>query len=458
MIKLVKIQINPTISFELKNELTDIRQVLFIWEDAKYNTPLFTDIVTLTYGVNAFSSLNKPLSFFQDGVTFKIVDITTHKVLFSHTAYNLSFIRGRKILYVSQNNHTGYGFAARNYIYQLLTQGYDVQWSTDILSENQTQYVPSNEFEKSVNDCRNKIVDYDCVIIHNVPIDYDDLISRLKIKSNIPVYVSTVWETTQIHESWCDILNNFKSLTGIIVPSQFNVEIFKRSNIKSPIHLWSYDIFPVSEDVNDNDMLSKLLIYKNGKYTNDILLIKSHLSKTIFYNISQYSFRKNIDQVIRTFCKSFNGNDNVCLLLKTFFKTFTDQEKEYIKYKITSLTSIYENPPVILLCVEDLDTEQINVLHKISDVYFTLNRGEGFGLCSYTAKKFGNRVICGGFGAESEFVDENDYIIPYSLKKPQGMITFHNLYDGDNQLWANYDDTDVVNCLKQINLYKKQTK
>lgn len=456
MIKLVKIQIDPTISFELKNELPGTRQVLFVWEDAKYNTPLFTDIVTLADGINAFSSLNKPLSFFPDGITFKVIDLTNQELLFSHTAHNLSFIRGRKILYVSQNNHTGYGFAARNCIYQLLTQGYDVQWVTDILSENQTQYVPSNEFEKSVNECRNRTIDYDCVIIHHVPIDYDDLMTRLKIKPNVPIYVSTVWETTHVHQSWCDILNNFKSLTGVIVPSQFNVDVFKRSNINHPIHLWNYDIFPITDKTEIEPVLANLWMYKNGEYTNDISTVYSAIiSNTVFYNISQYSTRKNIDQIVRTFCKTYDGNDKVCLLLKTFFKTFTNQEKEYIKYKIKSLTSIYEKPPTILLCLDDLNTEQINVLHKLSDIYFTLNRGEGFGLCSYTAKKFGNRVICGGFGSESEFVDENDCIVPYSLEKPHGMITFHNLYDGDNQLWASYDDNDVVHCLKQIKLVKK---
>jgi len=454
MIKLVSLKIDPNISFEIKNELEGVRKVLFIWEESKYKTPVFTDIVTLTNGVNAHSGLNKPLSFFEEGITFKIVDLSDYSMLFSHTAYNLSFLPGKKILYVSQNNHTGYGFAARNCIHQLLAQGYEVSWQTDILSENQTQYVPSNEVEQRIDSCRNKVIDYDCVIIHHVPVDYTDLLNRLGVKKTIPVYISTVWETTRIHQSWRDLINRCDQIKGVIVPSSYNIDVFKRSDINRPLHLWKYDTFKSEPLTDKTSLFSKFVLYHNGVYTNNIDLIKDQFEKTVLYNISQYSTRKNVDQIIRTFCKSFNSNDNVCLVLKTFFKTFSEREKEYLKFKIQSLTSIYKNPPSIVLCLEDLNTNEIDTIHQLGDIYFTLNRGEGFGLCSYTAKQFGNRVICGGFGAESEFVDETDYVLPYTLKKPHGMITFHNLYDGDDQLWADYSDDDVVNCLRNIDLKK----
>ena len=190
-------------------------------------------------------------------------------------------------------------------------------------------------------------------------------------------------------------------------------------------------------------------IYRGGKFEeNPSLIVDIIKNNTVYYNISQYSARKNIDQTLLTFCTRFSSTDRVCFMLKTFFRTFSQKERDVLKYKIKHILSFFKNPPPVIVCLTDLDTEQINDMHKLGDVYFTLNRGEGFGLCSYTAKKFGNRVICGGFGSEVEFLNGRDVILPYHLDTPSGMIGFHNLYDGEDQKWAAYNDDEVVERLR----------
>ena len=136
------------------------------------------------------------------------------------------------------------------------------------------------------------------------------------------------------------------------------------------------------------------------------------------------------------------------MFIKTFFKEYTDSQKEYLKYRFHTLLSNYKDIPDIVFCFEDLNDFEIQNIHKIGDVYFTLNRGEGFGLCSYTAKKFGNKVICGKFGSEKEFIDENDVLLDYELIPTFNMYHYHNWYDDDEQKWASYDDDYVLSKLK----------
>ena len=201
------------------------------------------------------------------------------------------------------------------------------------------------------------------------------------------------------------------------------------------------------DKIIENKIYNKCTLYKNNCFQNDYFTIENIFNtKTIYYNISQFNERKNLEQLVRVFCKKFTSNDNVCLFIKTFFKEFTEAQKQYLKFRFRSILKNYKNIPDIVFCFEDLNDKEMQFIHNKSDVYFTLNRGEGFGLCTYTAKKFGNKVICGKFGAEKEFIDENDVLLDYYLCPTFNMYHYHNWYE--NQEWAGYDDDYVLTKLQ----------
>jgi hypothetical protein len=192
-------------------------------------------------------------------------------------------------------------------------------------------------------------------------------------------------------------------------------------------------------------------LYKESKFIRHDIQIENILNtKTVYYNISQYTERKNLDQMIKTFCTRFTKNDNVCLFVKTHLKDVIPSQTEWLKYKINEIVKHFKNPPDLIFCFQDLSEIEIQSLHNNFDVYFTLNRGEGFGLCSYTAKKFGNKVICGKFGAEKEFLDGSDILIDYELIPTFNMYHFHSYYDDNDQMWASYKNTDVLKALEYI--------
>lgn len=436
--------INPVgINIDVQGDISNL-DVLFLWEDSFTKSILHSDLISINSGFIFYSGLNKSLSFFKNNIKFKVISLMNHSVLFEYEFKNTGFLQGKKILYISQNNHSGYSYAARNYIYQLLENGFDVTWDTSRFGKS--SYSPCNKYEHRVFDCLNKQIDYDCVIIHHVPDAWSDIVKT--IQRGKRVYGLTVWETTKLHGDWVSYINN--SVDEVIVPSYFNKDVFLSSGINKKINVWYHDIFPINLNAIDdiNNITNKFLLYKNQSYIKDIDCVETCIrSKTVYYNISQYNERKNIDQLIKVFCDKFTKNDNVCLLIKTFYKEFDRSQTEALKYKISSLIKNYTNPPNIFFCFDDLNDIQIQTIHYFSDVYFTLNRGEGFGLCTYTAKKFGNKVICGKFGAEIEFLDHNDVKLDYTLSNTFNMDIYHNWYDDKNQFWATYDDDYVISKL-----------
>jgi hypothetical protein len=258
----------------------------------------------------------------------------------------------------------------------------------------------------------------------------------------------TTWETTRLHPTWVNHIND--SVDEVIVPSKFNIETFKQSGVNKPLNLWYHDIFPFQKtNINSIDLYNKFVLFNGTEFTNNPILIKTLIEQnTVYYNISQFNYRKNISQVISSFCKKFTSRDNVCLFIKTYIEQFSKKETDALKYKIVELTKQFKDLPKIVFCFENLNNDEIDTIHKFGDVYFTLNRGEGFGLCTYTAKKIGNRIICGKFGAEKEYLDDTDLLLDYELGSSDHLDDFNKFYIGHGQQCAFYSTDYVVSKLQ----------
>ena len=438
---LIEKKTNPLlIRFKIESSLKE-EPALFIWEDPVSKNIRHIDEISLSSNLEYYSSINKHLSYFENGITFKIVSLKNYICLYSYEFKNLNFISGKNILYISQNNYSGYSYAARNYIYQLLQAGYNVHWSDKFTTSN--FYKPVNKEEDLVFNCLNNKIDFDSVIIHHTPESWKPVFDQ--VPRGRKVYGLTTWETTRLHPTWVNFINN--SVDEVIVPSKFNIETFKQSGINKPVNLWYHDIFPFQK--TNIDLYNKFVLFNGIEFTNNPILIKTLIEQnTVYYNISQFNYRKNISQVISSFCKKFTSRDNVCLFIKTYIEHFSKKETDALKYKIVELTRQFKDLPKIIFCFENLNNNEINTIHKLGDVYFTLNRGEGFGLCTYTAKKIGNRIICGKFGAEKEFLDDNDLLLDYELGPSDHLDDFNKFYIGHGQQCAFYNTDYVVSKLQ----------
>lgn len=449
MVKLIKAKNSPlNIEVLIAPDINDV-PVLFLWEDYITKIPQHSELITLHANVGYYSGLNKGVDFFKNDIIFKIIRLDTYEVIFTHLFKNFSFINGKNVLYISQNNYSGYSYSARNYIFQLLQNDFKVHWINNLFGTS--TYKPCNDEELQVFNCENKYdpnIVYDSIIVHNIPSGWDDVGKYFRIAKK--VYGLTTWETTHLHEDWVKFINS-SVVHEVIVPSHFNKKTFTESGVNKKINVWYHDVFSFVNNkvLNVSDVLNKFYLYQDNRYVQSDTIIKTILdNNTVYYNISQYNERKNLNQVVSTFCKKFTADDNVCLFIKTYFKEFTTSQKEMLKYKFAELLNTYENIPPIIFCFENLNDDEINLIHEFGDVYFTLNRGEGFGLCTYTAKKIGNRIICGKFGAEKEFLSLTDSLIDYTLESPFNMEVYHNWYNDDRQKWATYNDKDVLDVLR----------
>jgi len=305
-VTLIDKKINPLlIRFKINGSL-DNEPVLFIWEDSLSKNIKHVDEILLSSNLEYYSGINKYLSFFENGITFKIISLKDYKCLYSYDFKNLSFIAGKNILYISQNSYTGYSYAARNYIYQLLQSGYNVQWSDKFTISN--AYKPVNSEEQLVFNCLNNKVDYDSVIIHHTPESWKPIFDQ--ISRGKKVYGLTTWETTRLHPVWVDFINN--SVDEVIVPSKFNIDTFKQSGVNKPLNLWYHDIFSFQKSqINVIDLFNKFVLFNGKEFSKNPIIVKNITEQnTVYYNISQFVNRKNIQQVVSSFCKKFTYDDD----------------------------------------------------------------------------------------------------------------------------------------------------
>lgn len=444
---------NLKIEFSVQNTGYKNHPVIFVWEDQKISQNIKIDYIELTDGINYFSSIEKNIKDFDSNVKFLIICASSLKVLFEETFINLSFIQGNNILYFSQNTYTGYGYAARNYIYQLLNNGFNVQWK---FIGDGNDYAFSREEEYLVrNCCYNELKSIDSIIVHHTPEIFKLIADKYP---RINVYGLTTWEGDSIPYEW---VNHCQNVNTLIVPSFFNKTTFESSMFRlnsicglENVVVWNHSIFPFkpSKSTVYNSFVSKCeSLSKLSEDINGILK-----NKTVYYNISEFTPRKNLEQVIHCFCKKFKKSDDVCLLIKTHTQLY-DKNNVYIKHKISNILKNYDQNtlPDIIFCFDrKLSDNEIQIIHEIGDIYFTLNRGEGFGLATYTAKQIGNLIICGKFGAEKEYLDPNvDILLDYTFEYCPEYKIQSKLYDG---LKIPLYDTDYVMSKMISKRIKKQ--
>ena len=148
MVNLIKVITNPlNIEVLIGNEIDNV-DALFLWEDYTTKAPQHSELIRLHCNTGYFSGLNKTIDFFKNDVIFKIIRLDTYEVIFSYIFKNFNFINGKNILYISQNNYSGYSYSARNYIFQLLQNGFKVHWINDTFGRS--TYKPCNEEELQV--------------------------------------------------------------------------------------------------------------------------------------------------------------------------------------------------------------------------------------------------------------------------------------------------------------------
>ena len=280
----------------------------------------------------------------------------------------------------------------------------------------------------------NRNIEYDTVLIHTVPEYYPNWIDQERAMGR-RVLGYTVWELERLPTHWPEILNR---LDGVLVPCQWNLEVFRRSGVMVPIHVVPHlSQFENIEPHTDEDTKS----------------IRSRLSKVadldnrfIFYNIAYWSNRKAPYLSLEAYWKAFNSNDQTLMVLKTSQRDITRFQRHWrngfrLRNPSTQQTTNdmarrhSDQAPVVLISDESLSDQEIMALHEMGDCFIYLTRTEGWGLGAFEAALRGKPLIITGYGGQLDYLDpEMCYLIDYEMvpvKEPTWSANYR-----PSDLWA----------------------
>lgn len=292
---------------------------------------------------------------------------------------------------------SGYAKASRENIMALYKLGVPLTVQSMSFEEARPDL---GETGKIINSLINKNIEYDTVVLHSTPEFWGKY--REDGKLNVGY---TVWETTKLHDSWPKMIN--ESVDACMVACDWNVEVFRDSGVTVPLfnvpHVISVEEFEKASE--------KIHKYKINGIDDDTF---------VFYNINQFTERKNIVSLVKAYWSAFTKNENVALVLKTYRNNHSDQEKSIMREMMARLKAMCAMPeganfPPIYLILDVLSEDEIKALHMLGDCYVTLDRGEGFGISSATAGAVGNPLIATGFGGVNEYANkDNSYLVDYT--------------------------------------------
>jgi hypothetical protein len=324
------------------------------------------------------------------------------------------------ILYVGQYGTSGYATAAKQYIADYVMRNVPVRWEPLYFDESKldnNNYV--NVLAKSA--INKKIDGYNTVILHCTPDLWPQYLEKHKTELiGKKVIGYTVWETNILKPEWVDSIN---LVSEVWCPSSYNKEVFEKSGVTIPVkvvpHLFFRNTLPEKSNVSIRGAI-------DGYYT--------------FYNVSEYNERKNIKELLETYCQTFTSSDRVQLILKTHYKDYLAANVAHCKQEIDKILKKYPNHAHIVVIYDNLDEYDLLKLHTYGDCYITLTRSEGFGLTIFDAYNYGKQIIATGYSGYIDFLGI-DYkgLINYQLINVDGMTTFNNNYNHTGQLWAQPD-------------------
>lgn len=295
-------------------------------------------------------------------------------------------------------DNSGYAKAARGNIVALHKLG--IPLTINPISFENARPDLMEEEGRILNDLINKDIDYNINLIHTTPEFWEKY--KKDNKTNIGY---TTWEMDRLHTSWPAYINN--NVSKVLVPCEWNVEVFKNSGITIPIGV-------VQHGINMNDF-KDIEPYNVDGIQDDTYM---------FYSIFQFIEKKCPLAMIKAYWYAFQNNENVAMVLKTYRSSYAEEEKQAIRLTIKRLKSVMpmiQYPPIYLIS-HMLSEKEILGLHTRGDCYISLDRGEGFALSSFTAGANAKPIIITGMGGSMEYAKEdNSYLNGFTLTPVFGM-------------------------------------
>lgn len=328
--------------------------------------------------------------------------------------------RGGGLKYVSLDEPSGYGIAARRYLSALARRGFPVTWAPMVPGRGWgLGYEPARSTmggDAALRRLCHREIDYDTVLVHAVP-EYFPLWRAREPGKRIIGY--TTWETDRPPDHWPALLDGVDLL---LVPCAWNRDVFRAHGVTTPIAVVPHIVHP-------------------GPYPES-----PPGDERVFYTIGPWTARKAVGNVLEAYARAFRRSDRVRLVVKTSREDFT--RGRYLRGLLGARAAVrrflraHRDCAAIELVAETVPDGAIDALHAAADCYVGLGHGEGWSIPAFDAAAFGNAVVTTGFGGPLEYLSPSTAdLVDYTLVPVvdrRGRASY-----GPTQRWAE-PDLDVA--------------
>ena len=230
---------------------------------------------------------------------------------------------------------------------------------------------------------------FDISIQIQLPDEWDTSLAKFNVG------VSAFIETDKCTQKWlkcCDKVDK------VIVPSKHALDsILSAGKPNTKIHIVNEPLNPlVSKDSNS---------FKVDLKTDFNFLIVSQLT-----DMSPEADRKNIANTIKCFCKNFEGNKNVGLVIKTNIGRSNTADRFATKEMLTKIVkeSRKSEFPKVYMVHGLMTPQEMGSLYRNPKIkcLISLTRGEGYGLPILEASALGLPVIATNWSGHLDFLKE----------------------------------------------------
>lgn len=114
--------------------------------------------------------------------------------------------------------------------------------------------------------------------------------------------------------------------------------------------------------------------------------------------------RKNVTTLVKAYLKTFTGDDDVCLILKSLPGHLNSDPTEFVE----SESIVYDNPAKVVVIHDEISPSS---LYKACDCLVMPSTTEGFCAPIYEALHFGVPVITTGYGGQTCYTKPSDRMI-----------------------------------------------
>ena len=357
---------------------------------------------------------------------------------------------GTTLRYIGLGDTSGYAVAATALVRALRDAGSAVAWEPMLPGGALgLGYAPAAEREAGPADLwalRDDARDCEDVVVHFVPEYYPHFIARERARGARRIVGHTVWETDRLPAHWPALINQ---LDAVIVPTAWNLEVFRASGVHIPI--WVVPHLPRPQCKATADDCAALLRRLPGLE-----------GRRIFYTVSTWLERKSIGPLVAAFAEAFGPDDPVALVIKTTahdlerVRRDPGHEGESVpvqpQFEAMIGRAVLRHgrvPPPIRLLTDDLSDGELQALHEVGDCFVSLCRAEGWGLGAFEAALAGRPVVITGWGGPTAFLSpEAAYFVDWT-RVPVQPGEANGSYTPD-QHWAEPDPASAAAALRAV--------